>query len=78
MARPRNKRSLTIAKHRTSVSLEDEFWEALSEIARAEGKSVPALVGEIDKRRSGKAPEQPSLSAAIRLYVLERMKRGAR
>jgi predicted DNA-binding ribbon-helix-helix protein len=78
MARPRNKRSLTIAKHRTSVSLEDEFWEALGEIARAEGKSVPALVGEIDKRRSSKAGAQPSLSAAIRLYVLERMKRGAR
>jgi predicted DNA-binding ribbon-helix-helix protein len=78
MAQPRNKRSLTIAKHRTSVSLEDAFWDALGEIARAEGKSVPALVGEIDKRRSGKPSAQPSLSAAIRLYVLERMKRDAR
>jgi predicted DNA-binding ribbon-helix-helix protein len=77
MARPRNKRSLSIANHRTSVSLEDEFWEALGEIARAEGKSLAALVGEIDNRRSGKVGTQPSLSAAIRLYVLERMKRGA-
>jgi predicted DNA-binding ribbon-helix-helix protein len=76
MAQPRNKRSLTIAKHRTSVSLEDEFWDGLGEVARAEGKSVAALVGEIDKRRSGKAGAQPSLSAAIRLYVLDRMKRG--
>ena len=75
MARPRNKRSLTIAQHRTSVSLENEFWEALGELARADGKSVATLVGEIDKQRSGKAGEQPSLSAAIRLYVLERMKR---
>lgn len=75
MARPRNKRSLSIARHRTSVSLEDEFWDALGSIARADGKSVAALVGEIDKRRSGKIGPQPSLSAAIRLYVLERMKR---
>jgi predicted DNA-binding ribbon-helix-helix protein len=76
MARSHNKRSLTIARHRTSVSLEDEFWEALAGLAREEGKSVAALVGEIDKRRSSRAGPQRSLSAAIRLYVLERMKRG--
>ncbi len=72
MAQARNKRSLTIARHRTSVTLEDAFWEALADIARAEGKSVAALVGEIDQSRSARANEQPSLSAAIRLYVLER------
>jgi predicted DNA-binding ribbon-helix-helix protein len=77
MAQARNKHSLTIARHRTSVSLEDEFWDALNGIARADGKSVATLVGEIDKLRSGKTGEQPSLSAAIRLFVLERMKRGA-
>jgi predicted DNA-binding ribbon-helix-helix protein len=77
MAQPLNKRSLSIAGHRTSVSLEDAFWEALGAIARADGKSVAALVGEIDKRRSGNARAQPSLSAAIRLYVLERTKGGA-
>ncbi len=77
MAQPRNKRSLTIARHRTSITLEDEFWEALGDIARAEGKSVAALVGEIDQVRSARASKQPSLSAAIRLYVLERM-RGSR
>jgi predicted DNA-binding ribbon-helix-helix protein len=75
MAQPRNKRSLSIARHRTSVSLEDEFWDALVAIARADGKSVAGLVGEIDKRRSGKPGPQVSLSAAIRLYVLERMQR---
>jgi len=77
MARPSNKRSLTIARHRTSVSLENDFWDALVTIARADGKSVAALVGEIDKRRSARAIPQPSLSAAIRIYVLERM-RGRR
>jgi predicted DNA-binding ribbon-helix-helix protein len=73
MPRLGNKRSLTIARHRTSVSLEDEFWDVLADIARTDRKSVAALVGEIDKGRSGNS--QPSLSAAIRLYVLERMRR---
>jgi predicted DNA-binding ribbon-helix-helix protein len=76
MAPSRNKRSLTIAQHRTSVTLEDDFWEALAEIARADGKSVAALVGEIDRRRSA-AGGNASLSAAIRLYVLARAKRDA-
>jgi predicted DNA-binding ribbon-helix-helix protein len=76
MGQPRNKRSLTIARHRTSVSLEDEFWDALQTIARAEGKSVAALIGEIDKGRSRKASQQPSLSASIRVYVLERMRKA--
>ena len=74
MARPRNKRSLTIARHRTSISLEDEFWQALSEIASEEGKSVAGLVGEIDKGRGEAGRAEASLSAAIRLYVLERVK----
>ena len=74
MAPPRNKRALTIARHRTSVTLEDAFWDALGAIARADGKSVAALVGEIDRGRSAK--DRGSLSAAIRLYVLERTKRG--
>jgi predicted DNA-binding ribbon-helix-helix protein len=76
MAQPRNKRSLTIARHRTSISLEDEFWDALGTIARADGKSIAALVGEIDKTRSARTSAQPSLSAAIRLYVLERTRGG--
>jgi predicted DNA-binding ribbon-helix-helix protein len=74
MARPKNKRSLTIARHRTSISLEDEFWQALSEIASEEGKSVAGLVGEIDKGRGEAGRAEASLSAAIRLYVLERVK----
>lgn len=77
MAGPSNKRSLTIAQHRTSISLEDAFWEALAELARAEGKSIAQLVGEIDQRRSDMKPPRPSLSAAVRLHVLERMKRKA-
>jgi predicted DNA-binding ribbon-helix-helix protein len=75
MARLNNKRSLTIARHRTSITLEDAFWDALGEIARADGKSVAALVGEIDRQRNTASRTSPNLSAAIRLYVLERTKR---
>jgi predicted DNA-binding ribbon-helix-helix protein len=77
MARSGNKRSLTITRHRTSVSLEDEFWDALADIARADGTSIAALVGEIDRSRSEKRSSEANLSAAIRLFVLERM-RGSR
>jgi len=47
------KRSLTIAGHRTSLSLEPEFWDALKVAAAAENKSVAALAGEIDAGRAG-------------------------
>ena len=60
------KRSITIAGHRTSISLEDEFWRALGEIAAARGKSPSALAAEIDKTR----PSGTNLSSAIRLFVL--------
>jgi len=76
MAQSPHKRSLTIARHRTSVTLEDPFWEALGAMARAEDKSVAALVSEIDQGRSAMGAKATSLSAAIRLYVLERTKRG--
>jgi predicted DNA-binding ribbon-helix-helix protein len=72
MTKARNKRSLTIARHRTSVSLEEPFWTALAEIAEAQGKSIAALVSEIDKGRSDSEGSGTGLSAAIRLYVLER------
>lgn len=59
------KRSVSIAGHRTSVSLEQPFWEALQEIAAAQGRPVQALVGEIDASRG-----QQNLSSAIRVFVL--------
>ena len=61
------KRSLTIAGHRTSLSLEPEFWDALKVAAVAENKSVAALVGEIDAGRDGR-----NLSSAIRVWILRR------
>ena len=60
------KHSVTIAGHRTSISLEEEFWDALCQIAREDGLTVNALVGAIDKRRT------TNLSSAIRVFVLHR------
>ena len=72
MAKSRHKRSITIARHRTSISLEDAFWEALSRLAKADGRSVADLVSEIDRQRETRR-SKTSLSAAIRLYVLKRL-----
>jgi predicted DNA-binding ribbon-helix-helix protein len=85
MAKSPHKRSITIARHRTSLSLEDAFWEALCAFAEDDGRSVADLVSEIDKKRGGASrsagppgtgPSETSLSAAIRLYVLERMRKA--
>ena len=59
------KRSLTIAGHRTSVSLEAPFWDALGQIAASRGLSVQALVAQIDRGRG-----ENNLSSAIRVHVL--------
>jgi predicted DNA-binding ribbon-helix-helix protein len=72
MAKSRHKRSITIARHRTSISLEDAFWQALSRLAKTDGRSVADLVSEIDRQRETNRSET-SLSAAIRLYVLKRL-----
>ena len=70
-ARPR-KHSLTLQGHRTSVSLEDEFWDEVCRIAETDGKSVNELIGEIDAARGTKS----GLASAIRVHVLERLKAG--
>lgn len=66
------KRSIAVAGHRTSVSLEAPFWEALREIAAARGVSVQRLVGEVDAGRGGQ-----NLSSALRVFVLDAVRRGA-
>lgn len=60
------KRSLTIASHRTSLSLEPEFWEALRKQAAARQQSIAALVAEIDKARG-----ERNLSSAVRVWLLK-------
>ena len=67
--RPR-KRSLTLRGHRTSVSLEDEFWEAFREIAAEKAMPINVLAAEIDEERG----TETGLASAIRLYVLRRLR----
>jgi predicted DNA-binding ribbon-helix-helix protein len=66
------KRSVAIAGHATSVSLEAPFWDALRAIAAEEGLSVQALIGRIDAGRGAQ-----NLSSAIRVYVLHSVQRRA-
>lgn len=70
------KRSVRIAGHRTSLSLEDAFWDALKEIAAARGVSLGRLVAEIDAARAAEGAPA-NLSSAARLYVLGWLRRGA-
>jgi predicted DNA-binding ribbon-helix-helix protein len=60
------KRSIIVAGHKTSVSLEDAFWRALQKIAIGQRRSMSKLANEIDRGREPGA----NLSSAIRLYVL--------
>ena len=60
------KRSVLLGNHKTSVSLEQPFWDSIKEISRERGKTLSDLVSEINDNR-----QQSNLSSAIRLFVLD-------
>ena len=64
------KRSVTIHGHRTSISLEDPFWNSLNDIAAQRGQSLASLITEIDKNRDG------GLSSALRMFVFAELKQN--
>lgn len=66
MKSPVVKRSIVVAGHKTSVSLEEAFWNGMKEISAIRGVTLSELVGEIDGGR-----QQGNLSSAIRLFVLD-------
>jgi predicted DNA-binding ribbon-helix-helix protein len=68
---PPQKRSVLIAGHQTSISLEPMFWRTLEAAARERGIPVNALVAEIDAARLG-AAHVPNLTSAIRQWLFER------
>jgi predicted DNA-binding ribbon-helix-helix protein len=72
MKSPVVKRSIVVAGHKTSVSLEDAFWEGLKDIAKARRVKLSDLVGSIDTDR-----EHGNLSSALRLFVLDHYKAAA-
>ena len=59
------KKSITIKKHRTSLSLEKEFWDALKIVAKEQKCSIETLVAKIDSNR------KTSLASSIRVYLLK-------
>ncbi len=63
------KRSLTLRGHRTSVSLEDVFWDAFRTIAAKDGQTINGLAAQIDESRG-----DIGLASAIRIYIFERVK----
>ena len=65
------KRSVKIAGHSTSLSLEGVFWDALKEVAAARGLSLNALIEEIDRGRGS------NLSSAVRVYLLNHYRDAA-
>lgn len=69
--RPR-KHSLTLRGHRTSVSLEEPFWQAFRDIARANDRPINDLAAEIDEARG----TDMGLASAIRLFVLEHYRKS--
>ena len=64
------KRSVTIAGHRTSISMEPEFWNALREIAAEESRSLADLLTDIDRSRDDR-----NLSSAARVFVLSKLQK---
>jgi len=66
------KRSVRIAGHMTSVSLEEPFWTLLQDVAKAEKRSMADLITDIDTRRG------TNLSSALRLYVLDFLQQQGR
>ena len=66
MKSPVVKRSIVVAGHKTSVSLEEAFWTGMKEISAFRNMTLSELVGEIDSKR-----QQGNLSSAIRLFVLD-------
>jgi predicted DNA-binding ribbon-helix-helix protein len=69
MKSPVVKRSIVVAGHKTSVSLEEAFWNGMKEISGLRNMTLSELVGEIDGNR-----QQGNLSSAIRLFVLDYFK----
>ena len=72
MKSPIVKRSIVIAGHKTSVSIEDAFWTALKDIAASRGATVAELVAAIDAGR-----QHDNLSSAVRLFVLDHFRAAA-
>lgn len=66
MTSPVIKRSIVVSKHKTSISLEEPFWQALKEMTAAQGNTLSEVIASIDRQRG----DGSNLSSAIRTHVL--------
>lgn len=64
------KRSIKIAGHATSITMEDEFWDALKTIAEKQSRPLAAIIAEIDATRGDR-----NLSSAVRVYTLSQLQK---
>ena len=71
---PPVKRSVEIAGHKTSISLEPLFWDMLRAVAAEEGVPISALVARIDEERI-RAANPPGLAGAVRVWLVARLQR---
>ena|SRR5690625_2559471 len=72
------KRSVTLAGHRTSLSVEQVFWDELKNLAAQEKRSLQSLIEQLDRERFHDGEAGISLSGAVRVYVLEALRRQVR
>lgn len=70
------KRSVTLARHRTSLSLEPVFWDLLEAEAARQRTSLAQVVAAIDRARAAAGAES-NLSSAVRVYLVERLRQRA-
>lgn len=61
--------SVSLSGHQTSITLEDEFFDALKKIAETDKKSVASIINHIDEKR----PPESNLSSEIRIYILNKL-----
>jgi predicted DNA-binding ribbon-helix-helix protein len=71
------KRSVTIAGHRTSLSLEPAFWDALRTLANERGLSINAIIEEIDRAASAGGTRDINLSSAVRVHLFRHSQQAA-
>lgn len=70
------KRSITLQRHRTSLSLEPVFWELLEAEAERQGRSLAQVVASIDRERTAEGAGA-NLSSAVRVFLVRRLQRQA-
>ncbi len=70
LQQPAKKRSVTIAGHATSITLEEPFWNALKAAAKSQDVSLQTLITQIDEQRG-----ENNLSSALRLFVLQNLRK---